>query len=73
MHKGAFNTNNFSHLILFTVVLSAPYHQPTLLVRAWDWHRYHFLIPVAGIWRAQEAEISIQISTLAGVRTPAVK
>ena len=38
---------NFSCLILFTVVLSAPHHQPFLLVQALDWHWYQFLVPVA--------------------------
>ena len=40
-------TFDFS-LILFTVVLSAPQNQSSLLFRAWDWHMYHFLVPVAG-------------------------
>jgi len=38
---------NFS-LNLFTVVLSAPHHQPSLLVRAWDRHKYHYLVFVVG-------------------------
>src|SRR6218665_251261 len=42
---------DFSLLILFTVVLSALHHQPPLLVRAWDRHKYHFLIPAAACGR----------------------
>ena len=38
---------DFSHLILFTVVLSTPHHQPSLRVQALDRHRYHFWF----LWR----------------------
>lgn len=34
---------DFSRLVIFTVVLSAPYHQPSFPVRAWDRHRYNLL------------------------------
>lgn len=32
---------NFSHLIRFTVVLSALHHQPFILVQAWDQQRHN--------------------------------
>src|SRR6218665_3625743 len=38
---------HFSRLTLFTVVLSAPHHQASLRVQAWDRHRYHFWF----LWR----------------------
>ena len=40
----------FQSSILFTVVLSALHHQPSLLVRACDRNRYNFLVPVVGFF-----------------------
>ena len=40
----------FQSPMLFTVVLSAPHHQPFLLVRAWDRHRYHFFSSCGGVF-----------------------
>ena len=36
----------------------APTTNLALLVRSWDCHRYHFLVPMSGPWGAHEAEIS---------------
>src|SRR6218665_3153461 len=41
---------NFSCLILFTVMLFVPQHQPSLRIRAWDRHRNYFLF----LWQGSE-------------------
>src|SRR6218665_3863182 len=68
MHKSMRSQSPYS----FYGGVICTHHQPSLLVRAWGRHKYHFGVPVAGFWDALKAELSFQISVMVEVRTSAL-
>ena len=67
--SGSKPTIDFSRLILFTVVLSAPLPPILSSCPGLGSAQVPFLVPVARFRGVREAEITIQISALVGVRT----